>query len=184
MSSYKEKNDELIREYLKTKSKESFDDLVMNNQKLIYFALKTMNIPLKYYDIYFDAGLISLMEAIKGYDEKYLGKCSFSGYALKCIKCKFYKVFKSERNYYRLSKISLDESIDNASDVNVYNLVSYELWYNCCCWRKRFYRCKRNFHPRNRYCICSVFYPYFHGDDGNFQNFCNVHKMRRFRKKN
>lgn len=116
MGNTKEENQKLIKEYVETKSKESFDKLVMGNQGLIGYVMKCMNFPLNIREDYVDLGNILLINAIKQYDLNKENGCSFSSYVYKCIRNGFLSHIKKEKMHCVRGSVFLDMSSNKNSD--------------------------------------------------------------------
>lgn len=124
MKRIKEKNEKLIREFLTTKSKSSFDKLVANNLRLVSFVMHLVNVSSNRREDYFDVGEIGLLKAINLYDESYLDKCSFTTFAVACIKNEIFNQYRSEADYFETLSLDYTASSEDGERDNFASVVS------------------------------------------------------------
>jgi len=99
--SKKDKNKQLLIQYLNTKDKTVYDELFMSNINLVYLTLrKYIHVENKKYedlvDDYFSLGCLGLDKAIKNFDLGRIQEVQFSTYAVNCIFNEIRKELKKE----------------------------------------------------------------------------------------
>lgn len=108
-----ELNDELLYEYLVNGDLQAFENLFVNNLKLVRFVIKKHHYTEVFsdnyylYEDYYSAGCFGLARAIKSFDKDKIGKIKFSTYAAKGINLAIItesRVFKKSSNVYLLSE--------------------------------------------------------------------------------
>lgn len=90
--------------------KEKYQQLVIDNEKLVYYVIKKLGI-YKHIDEFYDLGMIALVKAARSFDEK--SGYSFSNYAVNCIKHELYSYGRKQKNNRWHNMSSLDIIIDD-----------------------------------------------------------------------
>lgn len=108
-----------------TEWKEKYQQLVIENENLVYYTIKKLGI-YKHIDEFYDLGMVALVRAAQTFDEK--SGYSFSNYAINCIKHELYSYGRKQRNNRWHNMISLDNVVNDdkttvleliADDVNI-----------------------------------------------------------------
>lgn len=99
----------------------TYEELIKNNEKLVYLVLKKLNL-YDQLDEYYDIGIIGLCNAARIYDKS--KKSKFSTLACTCIKNSILCEIRNNKKKIYMNSLSLDAPIDaNHDDILLEDII-------------------------------------------------------------